>query len=551
MAEESTPLLSVNNNSSASIGVYRGDSSGSIGAYTGSSEIDHVGEVHTTRRPGLTCHLVFAVAACILGSSFQVGYNTGVVNSPADVIKEFYNRTYEDRNGEPMPKSLMTMLWAITVSCYAAGGMIGGLSAGFWANRYGRRGALLWNNIVAVVASGLMGFSKMSKSYEMLIVGRVISGINAGVNSGVAPLYLSEISPVSLRGLCGTFNQIAICFGVVIAEVMGLDLLLGTETLWPIAVGFPIVPVIFQLLTLLPCCPESPRFMLVVCNEDDEAEKGLVWLRGTEDVGEELEEMRREAAELRNAVQFSVKDLFRNPELRWPLTISVVLMMAQQFSGINAVIYYSTTVFMGAGLTKQISQYATAGTGGVNVLWTFVSAVLMDKLGRRTLMIVGLGGMLVFSVVLTISLVFQASNPWLSYLCIAAVVLYIVAFATGPGAIPWFYVAELFAQGPRSAAVSVSVLINWLSNFTVGLVFPVLQESIQEYSFVPFVVMLLASLVFVIIFAPETKGKRIEDITLLFKSPDEESESSLQPDQNYRRLDSEKSLPRVGNVQES
>ncbi|KAL8601902.1 hypothetical protein ACOMHN_020637 [Nucella lapillus] len=540
MADESTPLLSVNN------------SAHSFTSFRGTSELDHVEEAPSSRKPGLTRNLSFAVAACILGSSFQVGYNTSVVNSPADVIKDFYNSTYAARSGKPMPESVMTLLWAVTVSCYAAGGMVGGLSAGYWANRYGRKGALLRNNIVVVVAAGLMGFSKMAGSYEMLIVGRIISGVNAGVNSGVAPLYLSEISPVSLRGLCGTFNQIAICFGTVIGEVTGLEVLLGTQALWPITLGFPVLPVLFQLLTL-PSCPEAPRFLLVVHNEDDEAEKGLVWLRGTEDVGEELEEMRREAAEQRNTVKFLVKDLFRNPELRWPLIISVVLMMAQQFSGINAVIYYSTTVFEGAGLSKGVSQYATVATGAVNVGWTFVSAALIDKLGRRTLMITGLGGMFVFTVVLTIALVFQSYATWLSYLCIGAVTLYIVAFATGPGAIPWFYVAELFAQGPRSAAVSVSVLVNWFSNFTVGLVFPELREAIQEYSFVPFAAMLLASFFFVVCFVPETKGKRIEDITLLFKTTDEQSESSaaLTSDQSYTRLENQNSSPQLNNLVQS
>ncbi|KAK7481391.1 hypothetical protein BaRGS_00027347 [Batillaria attramentaria] len=516
-----------------------GEPSHSFTSFQESNEIDHVEETHITRKPGMTRTLAFAVAACILGSSFQLGYNTGVVNSPEDEIKGFYNTTNFDRKGEPMETSLLTWLWAITVAAYGVGGMIGGVSAGFWANRYGRRGALLRNNVLAVIAGGLLGFSKMAGTYEMLMVGRVISGINAGINSGVAPLYLSEISPISLRGLCGTFNQLAICSGVLVAEVIGLNIALGTDKLWPITLGFTVVPVIFQLLTLT-WCPESPRYLMVSLGEEDEAEKSLVWLRGTEDVGEELEEMRKEGVEQRNAVKFTVSDLYRNPELRWPLIISLVMQLAQQFSGINAVIQYSTSVFEGAGLSMSAAQYATVGTGAVNVAMTFVSAMLMDKLGRRTLMITGLGGLFVFTVVLTLSLIFQHSVSWLSYVCIGATICYIIAFATGPGAIPWFFVAELFAQGPRSAAVSVSTLVNWSANTLVGFTFPHLQTAIGVYCFVPFAVMLFGFLVFTILFVPETKGKRIEDITLLFKAPEDQDESreNSRTDVTYGRMES-------------
>ncbi|PVD35462.1 hypothetical protein C0Q70_02425 [Pomacea canaliculata] len=403
--------------------------------------------------------------------------------------------------------------------------MLGGVTAGLWANRYGRRGALLRNNSTAVVAAALLGFAKMSKSYEMLIVGRFVSGINAGVNSGVGPLYLAEISPVSLRGLVGTLNQLAITLGVLVAEAIGLSIALGTDELWPLCVGFTIIPVLFQLSTLT-CCPETPHHLMLTLNDDDEAEKALVWLRGTEDIGEELEEIRVD--------KFSVADLFKNAELRWPLIISLMLQLSQQFSGINAVIYYSTSIFEEANLSEAASQYATVGVGLVNVIMTFFSALLMDKLGRRVLMITGLAGLFAFSSVLVTALVFQGSASWLSYVCIVAVVFYIIFFATGPGAIPWFYVAELFAQGPRTAAVSISVLVNWFANFIVGVIFPELESSLGVYSFLPFVVMLLGFLIFTVAFVPETKGKRIEDITLLFKTS--ASNESSKVDLTYRQI---------------
>ncbi|RUS79915.1 hypothetical protein EGW08_012329, partial [Elysia chlorotica] len=145
-----------------------------------------------------------------------------------------------------------------------------------------------------------------------------------------------------------------------------------------------------------------------------------------------MEAITAEWNEHRNAPKVKVMDLLVNPELRWPLIICVVLQMSQQFSGINAVIYYSTSIFQSAGLTNEDSELATVGTGLVNVLMTFISALIVDRAGRRSMHLTGLGGMLVFSVLLVICLSLQESVPWLSYISIFAVVVYIMFFASGP-----------------------------------------------------------------------------------------------------------------------
>lgn len=156
---------------------------------------------------------------------------------------------------------------------------------------------------------------------------------------------------------------------------------------------------------------------------------------------------------------------------------------------------------------------------------TLVSAFLMDRVGRRTLLLVGVGGLLIFSAILALSLILikelNITVVWLPYLAIVSVICYIIAFASGPGSIPWFMVAEIFSQGPRSAAISVSTMVNWFSNFTVGLVFPLLNElAIHQYSFLPFVVLLIIFLNFIYRRVPETKGKTFEQISLLFRRPD-------------------------------
>ncbi|KAL3862011.1 hypothetical protein ACJMK2_008016 [Sinanodonta woodiana] len=481
-------------------------------------EVDHVDVImKTEKKRKFTANLALAIFACILGSSFQFGYNTGVVNAPAKVIKSFYNETCQNRTGVSMSDSTLTLLWAITVSIFAVGGMFGGVSAGYWANRFGRRGALLRNNLLTTIGALVMFSSKYAKSYEMLILGRFIIGLSAGIGTGIAPLYLSEIAPVSLRGMCGTFNQLAVCFGVLTSQVFGLDAVLGSPNSWQFDVGFSVIPVVLQLCSLS-FCPESPRYLLITKDLEDEADKALQWLRKTIDVSDEIEEMISEKEAQSRIKKFTFGDLLTSASLRTPLTISIVMQLSQQFSGINAVIYYSTSIFESAGLSGILAKDATVVTGGVNVLMTFVSALIMDRAGRRSLHLIGLGGMFIAGVILVIGLIFQNEVSWLKYICIIAVLVYVIFFAAGPGSIPWFFVAELFAQGPRSAAVSVAVLVNWFANFIVGLVFPILQSTIGQYSFIPFVVLLAVFWLYTILKVPETKGMTIEEITASFRN---------------------------------
>ncbi|KAK3105051.1 hypothetical protein FSP39_016190 [Pinctada imbricata] len=514
-------------------------------------------------RNDFTGTLVFAIASCILGSSFMVGYNTGVLNAPAEVMKSFYNCTYYLRHGssqtmdvclsqlnssssnqtsesEPgtyMTQSQMTFLWGMTVAAFAFGGTFGGVSAGYFTNKFGRRGALLRNNVLHLIAAAILVASRYVKSYEMLIAGRFLVGVSAGVCTGAAPLYLSEIAPTSLRGFAGTFNQLAITSGVLAAEVLGLKFLLGTSDYWHILLGLTCAAIVWQVLTLS-WCPETPRYLMINQNNEEEAEKALVWLRGRMDVSEELEDMKSEMENTKGTQKFSVLDLLRNKALLTPLIISVVLQMSQQFSGINAVIYYSTDIFKKAGLSSSTAQYATIATGGVNVAMTFVSALIMDKAGRRTLHLTGLGGMFIFSLILVLSYVFQEKVSWLRYVCVGTVLCYIISFATGPGAIPWFIVAELFSQGPRTAAVSVATLVNWLCNFTVGIVVPELQDFLGKFFFLPFTVMLLLFWIFTFIKVPETKGKTIEEITAIFDDSISKRAVAINKDtdQKYKRL---------------
>lgn len=465
---------------------------------------------------GFTRNLAFAVSAAVLGSAFQHGYNTGVLNAPQKIIESFVNETYEARNGEYLSKPSLTMIWSMAVSIYCIGGMVGGLLTAVMAEKLGRKRSLVYNNVFALLAGLLMGISKVSASYETIICGRFFTGLNSGLNAGLVPMYLNEISPSHLRGAIGTTYQLVITISILIAQVLGLPQCLGSEDRWPILLGLTAIPALFQLCTL-PLCPESPKFTLLVQGREIEAQKALTWLRGTIEIHDEMDEMNAEAEAMKTVPKVTLKEMLGNPVFRMPLIISVVVMLSQQLSGINAVFFFSTTIFESAKLSHAVAQYATIGIGVINVIMTIISLVLVEKAGRKTLHLTGLSGMAVITVLLTICLVFKDSAPWVAYLCITSVVIFVVMFATGPGSIPWFLVTELFGQGARPLATSIAVTVNWSANFLVGLLFLPLADALGAYTFLVFTALLTIFCIFTFFFVPETRNKTPEEIAAFFR----------------------------------
>jgi len=466
---------------------------------------------------GLNGNLAFAIAAAALGSAFQHGYNIGVVNAPGGLIRAWIKDLSNSTGEGGLEDTSVTLIWSWVVSVFCIGGMIGGSLTGYLSERYGRKGALLINNIFAIIAAALMGFSQVAGSYELLIVGRIFIGINCGLNGGLAPMYLSEISPLHLRGAVGTVYQLVVTISILVSQILGMESVLGTEHLWAVLLGLTIVPTVFQLLTL-PFCPESPKYVLLNQHKEIEAQKGLTWLRGTLEVHDEMDEMRAEYEAMKLVPKTTLKEMFTNASLRAPLIIAVMMMLAQQLSGINAVMYFSTDIFESAGLNTEVSQYATLGMGGMNVLMTIVSLALIERAGRKTLMLIGLGGMMVDVILLTICLALKDAAPWLSYISIVLVILFVVMFATGPGSIPWFLVTELFAQSARPMATAIASTTNWTANFIIGLGFLPIQQALGPYIFVVFAVILAFFVLFTYKKVPETKNKTIEEISTMFRT---------------------------------
>lgn len=198
----------------------------------------------------------------------------------------------------------------------------------------------------------------------------------------------------------------------------------------------------------------------------------------------------------------------------FPTIVAIVLHLSQQLSGINAIFYYSETILTNAGVEN--AKYTTPFIGLILIITTVISIPLMEVKGRRFLHLLGLAGMFVFSVVMTISTVLK--YDWIKYLNVVGMMCYIFFFAIGPGSIPWMVVGEFFTQGPRSAVISIAVLVNWSANIVVGQTFPILFRSVtKDWTFILFSGLLLFFILFVYAFMPETKGKTAEEMATYFK----------------------------------
>uniref|UniRef100_A0A8C5R951 Solute carrier family 2, facilitated glucose transporter member 5 n=1 Tax=Leptobrachium leishanense TaxID=445787 RepID=A0A8C5R951_9ANUR len=426
----------------------------------------------------ITGHLTFPLVAVSLlssfGSSMLYGYNLAVVNSPSEHIKKFYNTTWVQRYGQPLGQSPLTIMYSLTVSVFALGGMLGSLLVGVLVSRFGRKGTVVISTPLVFIAGGLMGFSRLLESPEMVILGRFITGIHSGISLSTVPMYLGEISPKNLRGFLGLLPSIFICFGVFTAQVLGLPELLGQEESWPLFLSLIIIPTFVQLV-LLPWFPESPRYLLIEKNNVHATIHALRRFLGEYNVQDVIEEMQEEQQSLSSVKSVSVCQLLMDQTLFWQILSVVVINMGMQLSGIDAIWFYTNSIFENAGIPLAQIPYMTVGTGAIEIIAGLIGCFTVEKLGRRPLVIGGFSFMGFCCAGITLALVFQARISWMRYVSVACVIGIIAGFCIGPAGIPFIMTGELFKQSHRSAAFIIGGTLNWLSNFTVGFVFPFLQ----------------------------------------------------------------------------
>ncbi|XP_007908583.1 solute carrier family 2, facilitated glucose transporter member 11b [Callorhinchus milii] len=461
--------------------------------------------------------LVLAVFSSAIGGSFQYGYNVSIINAPTMHIQEFINKTWDVRHGSQLNQNLLTLLWSIIVSILTLGGFLGTWAGGPLAIRYGRKGALLINNVFALTGAALMGASYSAGMFELLIVGRFLVGLNLGIGICVQPLYLAEISPKRLRGAISMGTSVFLTVGILSGQVIGLRELLGKEEDWPVLLSTTCIPAILQLL-LLPWFPESPRYLLIDRQQEEACDRALKMLHDPSDYLSEKEDMEKEQAETQGEKPRQAREVLADRSIRWQLITSIVLNMGQQLSGINAIYFYATYVFKQAGIAQEYIPYAALGSGACECLTALSCGLLIEYLGRRVLILGGYLLMAMWCIVITITLSVQTTYFWIPYLSMACVSAFILSFGLGPGGVTNILTAELFTQSTRPAASMISGSMGWLSFFFIGIIFPFIVERLQQFCFLVFLVECLLMVCYIFYIIPETKNKSFLEIKKDFQT---------------------------------
>ncbi|ESN97614.1 hypothetical protein HELRODRAFT_185909 [Helobdella robusta] len=495
-------------------------------------------------------------------TSFQYGYNLSVLNQPMALVKQFLNDSLSAQSStsasnftlltissttslpeastptSPPPSSstslpaqnsisenTLTILWSLCTAVFVCGGMIGSFVVSWLADRLGRKVCVM---LIAgpSVFGGVLSFACVyAASPALLLVGRFITGLSCGAATQLGPMYMLEIVPINLKGAMGVTYQLFVSIGLAMSSILGLSSLLGAKGRWSVLMLMNVVPSVVSLISF-PFLPESPRFLLMAKEDKTRAKQALQWLRRNDDVVKEMEEMEEESRSQGRNESFTLVKMFKTRELLIPLVICTVLQLMQQFSGINAIFFYSTGIYLNAGVAVDVVQYANLGTCFVSVAMNFTVIPLMDRLGRRMLLLGPISGMVLTLVVITIALNLQPRYHWLSYLSIVCVISYVVLFSCGLGPIPNMITAEVFTQGPRAKAMSLTGLINWLSNAVVAMCFEIVQAATKEFVFLIFMTIMVASLIFTYFNVPETKNKTFDEIANQFKKHTEENSNN-------------------------
>ncbi|TGZ57837.1 hypothetical protein CRM22_009813 [Opisthorchis felineus] len=406
---------------------------------------------------------------------------------------------------------------SLCVTTFLIGGLVGALGSGALANKFGRKTSILYMSFPCLAGCVMLMTSKIAHSFEMIISGRFLIGLACGVYTAIAPVYMSEISPASLRGAAGVLNQLVVVASLVVAQLLGLPPIMGKEELWPILLGLSGVPCIVGTLLLL-LFPESPRYIYLTKRNRAAAREALHSLRNPgDDIDIELREFDEENAGTTRKAAFT--DIWKQPHLRMALLVVVVSQIGQQFSGLNGLLYYSVELFKSNGLSDSEATYATIGIGGVLLVITTVSVFIIDRLGRRLLLIGGLLDAFFCLIIFTECLIIKqiTGMHWPVYIAITCLFIFVCGFAIGPGSIPWFLVAEMLPQENRDAALSITMAVNWLCNICLGLGFIQLIKYIDIYAFLPSVCAEFIVICILWNYMPETMGRSVMEVEAEFK----------------------------------
>ena len=456
--------------------------------------------MHTASPPSSVSPTLLLVTLVAVTGGFLFGYDTAVINGANQYLKAHFELS-PAQEGFAGASAIL-------------GCIPGAMFAGFLSDRFGRRKVLFLCAVLYAV-SGLL--SAIPRTFGEFLAARFISGLGIGASSMICPIYIAELAPAAKRGRLGSLFQLGIVVGIFLtlfvnAWVQGM----GDETWnrtsgWRWMLGAEVVPAV-GLLALLFFVPESPRWLLQAGNET-EARRILEGVVGPAQAETELAAVRA----VLGTEEGRFSELF-HARFRAPLLIAVALMAFSQFSGINAIMYYSTKIFTTAGVGVKDAFMASAIVGLVNVIFTFVAIAFVDRAGRRPLLLIGLaiqvlalgavGGMFVGGV----------GGIWL----LAGILGFIAAFAMALGPIPWILCSEIFPTKIRGRAMSMATFVIWTSCYVVAQTFPMLNDHPAigpAKTFFVYGAFSLAGLLFVWAKVPETKGRTLEAIEASWPNP--------------------------------
>jgi sugar porter (SP) family MFS transporter len=445
-------------------------------------------------------HLPFARAASILAvvvlAGALFGYDQGVISGALLGIQKAF--------------AVGAVALEVVTSWVTLGAMFGSLGGGYVADHFGRKRALL-------AAAGLFiagaVIEALAPDVPVLVVGRLAAGFGVGVAAVAAPLYAAELAPAAQRGRFVSCYQLAITIGIFVAYLV--DEALAGPSGWRAMFGVSAMAGVLLALAVLTAV-ESPRWFAKAGRPDD-ARRTLIALGAGDHADARLAAI--EASLRAEHETPSWTDVFA-PRWRMPLMIGLGLAVLQQITGINAIIYYSDSIFAAAGFTTPAAQTeaTTWAIGAVNVLSTFIAIAFIDRVGRRPLLIAGLIGMGLS--LAAVGFAFQQSGATgagggasLGVVTLAALIVFIVSFAFSLGPVTWTVINEIYPGDVRGRAVAVATAVNWGSAFLVSRYFLSIVTAIgQAYAFWLFAAFCAIGLVWVLVGVPETRGRSLEEI---------------------------------------
>ncbi|MFT3704459.1 MAG: sugar porter family MFS transporter [Agriterribacter sp.] len=432
--------------------------------------------------------LLFFWSIVVALGGFLFGFDTAVISGAEKSIQSYWQ--------------LSSFQHGLTMSI-ALFGTVMGAALGSWpSDRLGRKKTLIIISVLFLVSSV---FTALATSWPLFLLFRFIGGVGVGASSVTAPIYISEISSAKNRGRLVALFQFNVVLGILVSYLSNYLIgIAGGDHSWRLMLGIMSIPSLLFFI-LLRFVPESPRWLILHNKRISEARKTL-----------SIIDPETYEAEIATIVQHNEENKSKKQEnlfsakYKLPIFLAVVFAVFNQVSGINAIIYYAPRIFESSGLATESSLLSSVAIGAVNFLFTFFALNLIDKFGRRRLMLVGTVGLIISLGIVAYLFSNKTSNP---VSIIVLLLAYIAFFAMSQGACIWVFISEIFPNAVRAKGQTLGSLTHWVMATIITFVFPVITEALGEgiiFSF--FCMMMILQLFFVIKYMPETKGRSLEEL---------------------------------------